>query len=244
LVEDLANNLSSNNWYSTQSTAYSLLALAKFAANSGTDNEIKYDLTISGGKKASVSTQSALSQTELLFDKTLDGTVLIKNRSQKMLFAKIQLSGVPLTGDSTSGSNNLAVKVRYLDLKNNPINPAVIAQGTDFMAEVRIEHPGIRREYQEMALTQIFPSGWEIRNLRMEENTSTLTKDIPRYMDIRDDRVYSYFDIGTSEARTYRVLLNAAYIGKFYLPTVYCEAMYDNDINGRVGGKWVEVVKQ
>ncbi len=244
LVEELAKELSSNYWHSTQSTAYSLLALAKFASNAGTGSEITYDLTLNGGKKASVATQSAVSQTELSFENALVGTVLIKNRSQKMLFAKIQLSGIPLTGDSTSGSNNLAVKVRYLDLKNNPINQAVITQGTDFMAEVRIEHPGIRLEYQEMALTQIFPSGWEIRNLRMEENTSTLTKDIPRYMDIRDDRVYSYFNIGTGEARIYRVLLNAAYIGKFYLPTVYCEAMYDSEINGRVGGRWVEVVKQ
>jgi hypothetical protein len=244
LVEELAKELSSNYWYSTQSTAYSLLALAKFAANAGADSEIKYDLTLNGGKKVSVATQSALSQTELSFENALDGTVVIKNKSQKMLFAKIQLSGVPLTGDSTSGSSNLVVKVRYLDLKNNAINPAVITQGTDFLAEVRIEHPGMRNAYKEMALTQIFPSGWEIRNLRMEENTSTLTKDIPRYMDIRDDRVYSYFDIGTSESKTYRVLLNAAYVGKFYLPTVYCEAMYDNDINGRVGGRWVEVVKQ
>ncbi|MFA6400796.1 MAG: hypothetical protein WCX31_04105 [Salinivirgaceae bacterium] len=107
-------------------------------------------------------------------------------------------------------------------------NPAVITQGTDFLAEVRMEHPGIRNAYKEIALTQIFSSGWEIRNLHMEENTSTLTKDIPRYMDIRDDRVYSYFDIGTGEACTYRVLLNAAYVGKFYLPTVYCEAILTN----------------
>jgi len=38
------------------------------------------------------------------------------------------------------------------------------------------------------------------------------------------------------------ILLNASYVGRFYLPSVYCEAMYDNEINARKGGKWVEVV--
>ncbi|HBX85036.1 MAG TPA: hypothetical protein DEH15_18445 [Marinilabiliales bacterium] len=243
LVEELSKQLSSSNWYSTQTTAYSLMALAKFANGVGSD-DIKYELTIDQSKKATVTTQKAFSQHELLVDKTPEGMLKVKNNSKKMLFAKIQMSGIPLTGDASSASNDLVLKIRYLDLKNNPIDPSQLVQGTDFIAEARIEHPGIRGEYKEMALTQIFPSGWEIRNLRFEETTSSFVKDIPRYLDIRDDRVYSYFDVGISGSRTFRVLLNAAYVGTFYLPTVYCEAMYDNDINGRVGGKWVEVVKQ
>jgi hypothetical protein len=55
--------------------------------------------------------------------------------------------------------------------------------------------------------------------------------------------VYSYFDIRKNESKTYRILLNAAYPGKYYLPAVYCEAMYDNDINARNGGKWIEVTE-
>ena len=38
-------------------------------------------------------------------------------------------------------------------------------------------------------------------------------------------------------------MLNAAYQGRFYLPAVSCEAMYDNSIFARVPGQWVEVVK-
>jgi len=38
-------------------------------------------------------------------------------------------------------------------------------------------------------------------------------------------------------------LLNAAYAGEYYLPTVSCEAMYDNSISARKPGKWVKVVK-
>jgi len=38
--------------------------------------------------------------------------------------------------------------------------------------------------------------------------------------------------------------LNAAYLGRFYLPTISTEAMYDNTVSARKPGKWVEVVKQ
>ena len=77
----------------------------------------------------------------------------------------------------------------------------------------------------------------------MDGFTSTHAADIPTYQNIRDDRVYSYFDLRKGKTKTFRILLNAAYLGKFYLPTVYCAAMYDNKINARKPGKWVEVVK-
>jgi hypothetical protein len=38
-------------------------------------------------------------------------------------------------------------------------------------------------------------------------------------------------------------VLNAAYNGNFYLPTVYTEAMYDNNVSARQPGRWIDVVK-
>jgi len=68
------------------------------------------------------------------------------------------------------------------------------------------------------------------------------------YQDIRDDRVYTYFNLpnyyrqNQPDARVYRIQLNAAYAGRYYLPTVACEAMYDNRIRATVPGRWVEVI--
>jgi len=67
--------------------------------------------------------------------------------------------------------------------------------------------------------------------------------DEPTYQDFRDDRVNFYFDIKPTQKLTFRVALNATYLGKYYLPAVYSEAMYDSSINGRISGHWVEVVK-
>jgi len=40
-------------------------------------------------------------------------------------------------------------------------DPTKLEQGTDFIAEVTVINPGSLVKYDNMALTQIFPSGWE-----------------------------------------------------------------------------------
>jgi uncharacterized protein YfaS (alpha-2-macroglobulin family) len=98
----------------------------------------------------------------------------------------------------------------------------------------------------DIALTQIFPSGWEIVNTRFTDFGST-TKSEARYTDIRDDRVNFYFDLyenqNASDTKTFTVLLNAAYLGRYYLPGIQVEAMYDNDYLVRTKGNWVNVIK-
>jgi len=136
------------------------------------------------------------------------------------------------------------MQVKYTDLNGNKININKLSQGTDFMAVVTVTHPGILSTYKDMALTQIFPSGWEIRNTRMEDSKSPYEADIPDYRDIRDDRVYSYFDLGRARTKTFVVILNASYLGRYYLPSVSCEAMYNNEISSRKAGEWVEVVSE
>ncbi len=94
-----------------------------------------------------------------------------------------------------------------------------------------------------MALSEIFPGGWEILNTRLYNSEGIFKSSPSEYMDIRDDRVYYYFDIKPGATLTYYVQLNAAYPGKYYWPGVYCEAMYDHTISGGVSGKQVEVVE-
>jgi uncharacterized protein YfaS (alpha-2-macroglobulin family) len=38
-------------------------------------------------------------------------------------------------------------------------------------------------------------------------------------------------------------MLNAAYLGTYYLPGTQAEAMYDNDFFVRNKGRWIAVVK-
>ena len=94
-----------------------------------------------------------------------------------------------------------------------------------------------------MALTQIFPSGWEILNTRLYNSEGAFKSSRSDYMNIKDDRVNHFFSIKQDETLTYFVQLNASYAGKYYWPGVYCEAMYNKEISGGIVGKWVEIVE-
>ncbi len=241
VLDDLVNDMSSNKWYSTQTTAYTILAVAKFIGDTDdSEKKISYQYVLNS-KNKSVDQKAVISQIDLKINGDDSGAISIKNTGNKTLFIKQQLEGVPAVGDKTNAENNLKLSVKYLTLDGKMIDPSNLDQGTDFIAEVQIKHPGMRGDYKEMALTHIFPSGWEIRNIRMDDVESDKNADQPTYQDIRDDRVLTYFDLKKGESKTFKVLLNATYLGEYYLPTVSCEAMYDNSISARKAGRWVKV---
>ena len=96
-----------------------------------------------------------------------------------------------------------------------------------------------------VALSQIFPSGWEIVNTRFTDFGETTTSQA-RYTDVRDDRVNLYFDLpekGKYGTKTFHLMLNASYLGTYYLPGIQVEAMYDNEYLVRTKGQWITVEK-
>jgi uncharacterized protein YfaS (alpha-2-macroglobulin family) len=239
-AKDISNQLSNHNyWMSTQSTAYCLLAMAKFAKNGGASSELNYAFNING-TKGSLITQKGLSQVDLKM-KDAKGNVEVTNKGKGVLYARIILEGVPETGDQTEYENNMTMSITYKRMNGTELDVEKLEQGTDFYAEVLITNTNPRNEYKEMSLNQIFPSGWEIWNTHFDELVFESKSDNPTYQDIRDDRVYTFFDLSPNKTKKFRVRLNASYLGRFYLPTVVCEAMYDHTISARKHGRWVEV---
>jgi len=242
LAKKLAEEMNSNQWMSTQTTAYCLLSMSKYLGSSNSDKTMRFTYNVNGGSSISKSTQVAMYKSTLNVKEAESG-LNIKNTGKGMLYAKLVVEGTPVIGDQSSSSSNLSIKVSYSDMNGRTIDPRRIIQGTDFIAEVKISNPGTRGTLKEMTLNQMFPSGWEIHNTRMDEFTSAVTSSNFDYQDIRDDRVYTYFGIAKGTSKVFKVQLNATYLGKFYLPTIESEAMYDNAVNARTPGFWIEVVK-
>jgi len=243
LVDEIAEKMVSRSWYSTQTTAYVLLAIGKFVGESDASDTMAFEYTLNG-KRQKVSVSAPMERLELPFDGEKGGSIELKNTDARPLFVNMQLEGTPLDQPVEDENSDIRMEVRYFDMENRPLDPSQLEQGSDFIAEVNLTHPGIRDNYKELALTQMFPSGWEIRNLRLDNMESSKVKSKPDYQDIRDDRVYSYFSLEKGETKTFVVMLNAAYLGEYFLPAVYCEAMYDNGIHATRSGKWVKVIKQ
>lgn len=241
LAKDIAKQMNASRWMSTQTTAYALIAMSKFIGVSSTDKTMRFTYNLNRGSSISKNTQVPIYQDKLKVERS-DSQMTIKNTGNGMLYAKLVVEGIPVTGDQTASSSNMSIKVQYTDMAGNVIRPDRLEQGTDFLAQVTVTNPGTRGNLKEMTLNQIFPSGWEIHNTRMENFTSAIASSSYTYQDIRDDRVYTYYNLARGSSKTFSIQLNATYQGKFYLPTVESEAMYDNTINARTPGRWVEVV--
>jgi len=241
LLKEISEELSGKKYMSTQTTAYSLIAASLYAENNAVSGALKYQYALNSGSMKTVSVKKSISQTDMNIKGTKSGNITIKNTSSGILYARVILQGVPDVGTSQDAQKDLRMTVKYTLTDGSYLSPSNIPQGTDFVAEVTVTHPGILKAYEEIALSQIFPSGWEIINTRLYNTGSSAYTATPENIDIRDDRVYTYFDLGRSKSKTFKVLLNASYAGKFWMPPTYCEAMYDATIFSQKGGMYVTV---
>ncbi|HYG03728.1 MAG TPA: MG2 domain-containing protein [Chryseosolibacter sp.] len=242
LLREISLALSNESqWLSTQTIAWCLKSAGAFAGNEK-KGDLKFDYSYNG-KRVSAQTELAFAQVALPIDGAKANSLNVVNRSGGVLFVRVVSEGMPARGDDREEFNNLNMSVTYTNMDGSPVDPGQLAQGSGFVASVSIQNPGTRGEYKNLALNQIFPSGWEINNLRLDEAEDRLKADKPTYQDIRDDRVYTYFDLGIGQRKTFKVLLTASYAGTYYLPAVTCDAMYDGSIYARKKGQVVTVVK-
>lgn len=240
LMKEVAEKLSSETWLSTQTTAYALIALSNIT-HAG-QSELNFAIGGTGIPSEKIRSDKPVHQITLNAQIPQKGEVKVENKAEGTLFARLILEGIPFKEDTINVNQNLNMSVNYTALDGSPIDVSTLQQGTDFMAVITVSHPGQLSDYTDMALTQIFPSGWEIRNTRMEEVQSAYDLDRPDYRDIRDDRVYSYFNLDRGKRKSFVVVLNASYQGRYYLPSVSCEAMYNNQVSSRKAGRWIEVL--
>lgn len=241
LLRSVAKALSQDRWMSTQTTAYGLLSVIKFAGVDNTSDGMEASYQVNGTAVQEVNTAKPIVLVEAVVKGTEPTQFKVDNKSKGVLFVRVIKRGQPLAGQEKPTSQGLRLSVLYTDRDGNTINPSELDQGADFFAEVSVYNPGTKGVYKDLALSQIFPSGWEILNDRLNDLPGSALKANYDYRDIRDDRVYTYFDLRPSERKSFKVALNATYAGQYYLPTVKVEAMYDDTVNARTSGQWVIV---
>lgn len=238
LVKVISTRLSSDDWLSTQETAQALVGMAKFVGQGGVKREFAFEYRTKGGNWETIQSDKPVWQLEIDGEQGVE--VEFKNTSGAMLFARVVADGIPASENESETANGLTIDIDYKTQKGDKLDPTKMEQGTDFIAEVTVRNTGTI-DYHELAIHQIFPSGWEIHNMRLTGGDIGGHK--PDYQDIRDDRVYTFFDLKKGRSKTFRIMLNAAYLGKYYLPAVAVEAMYDKAVNARKRGQWIDIAQ-
>ena len=240
-AKKVSQNLAQENWFSTQSTAFALMAMGRLAEQlSGT---LDFTWNWNGKQQPAVKSAKAVFEKEIATSPK-SGTVSVKNQGKGALSVDL-ITRTQLLNDTLPAiADNIRLDVKYTDMAGSPISVEDIRQGTDFMSAVTLSNISGTSDYSNLALTHIIPSGWEIYNERMivpeasssnsnEANTSESSAGKYTYKDIRDDRVLTYFDLRRGESKTFTVRLQATYAGNFILPAIQCEAMYDAAVQAR-----------
>jgi hypothetical protein len=176
--------------------------------------------------------------------------IAVQNTSGSKLFASVISRGLPQAGDETSLKKGLALRVNYtniadskaLDLETVPD----VIQGTDIAVTVAV-HNTSNANVENIALTLPVASGWEIHNanyaIKSDKENNKLIINQFDHQDARDDRVYNYFSLNAKQSKTFRILINASYSGRYYLPAISVSAMYDGNMQAREKGKWINIIK-
>ncbi len=247
LAKELANELNSDRWLSTHTTAYALIAMGRFYDQYDVAKGIQASYTWDGTSHQ-VETETPFASEEITGISHLTGNrkIQVANHGEGTLYVTVRVTGIPKPGEEQASARGLRMAISYQLADGSRIRPDQIKQGTDFVAQVTITNT-TRNPVNELALIHMVPSGWQIHNPRL--GSATTAADDPalktgfNYQDIRDDRVLTYFNLNPDESVTVYVMLNATYAGKFYLPAIHCEAMYDADVYAQSTGRWIEVVK-
>jgi uncharacterized protein YfaS (alpha-2-macroglobulin family) len=225
-VKDLCEILNSGRWLDTQSTAFALFTLGKYAEKVGaTNTPISAAVKVNGEDHALTSKLGSAGFA--ITPKLGSNQVTVTNNSDQKLTAQVYTKTAVAEYETKENGNFIKMNVKYLDRNGAALDPASLPMGKAFSAVITVENPSDYR-VTELALSYYLASGWEIVNDRLfEEGTETMGA---KHLDVRDDRAYFFFDLSPRSKKTFTVKLNATYEGSFMLPAVRCEDMYNNDI--------------
>lgn len=235
MLEKISKAMGSSRWYSTQETAYSLHAAALYVRKYlGSQQGITILVTTPSGKE-NVKTEKTIYQQRL---ELRDGktSAEVTNNGKGNLYARLINSSAPLEVVTEKVMSGLTMSVKYYNDKGTLLNISDLQQGEDVTTEITIRNTGLTGTYDELVLSYLVPSGFEIINERLSGNASAYQG--AEHTDIRDDRFYVYFNLQQNQAKTFRFRCNAAFRGEYQLPAIDCSAMYDNSIQALLpGGK-------
>jgi uncharacterized protein YfaS (alpha-2-macroglobulin family) len=233
-AQKLSAALSAETCMQTQSSAFALMAMGMLAkASSGRMN---FEYSLNGGQNHTFASTKAVVVSDLTID-TLNGSLSIKNNTSGVLYASLISKYKPERDTLPERAENLKVEVSYRLLEGYKIDVSRLAQGCDFQAIIKVINTSGINDYKNLALTQIIPAGWEFAATSLQE---TLGSQI--YRDIRDDRVMFYFDLVRGANITFQVRLQSVYAGRYTLPAVRVEGMYNPEAQARTKAGVVEVL--
>jgi len=243
LLKDLSAGFQPAGWYSTQETAMAILAIGTFYEKSPFTGSVRFTLKKPGQKEE----RHTLDQFQASFDldECWDRPVTVATDQEGPLFVTLFREGVPLEDRVRTENRGIDLVRQFFDEDGRPVRVETRTQGAPFWVvyTIRSRHA---LKLENLALTSLFPSGWEIINTRLTDADPpvwirNLNLGAGDYMDIRDDRVNWFFDLEPNRTIVLGTKINPSFRGLYTLPSVSVEAMYAPDYHARIQSGKVRV---
>lgn len=261
VLEDLAAAATSNR-IDSLSAAWTLLALDAYANASAASGKLGIaEIAKDGRERTLPVTAGAIAKAEL----GLNAAKARFTREGGLAgFYTLDEQGFDRNLPSAAVNQGIEVVHEFLDLNGNPVTKVKV--GEDFLVRLRLR--STRRDWlPQIAVVDLLPGGAEAGlELRPAADTSTPDADPaagrkagprfaglpiglpdksnwePQHIDVRDDRLVLYGDIG-KDAATFVYRARATNAGVFQAPPAFAEGLYDPKITGLgLAGK-LEIVK-
>ncbi len=225
-IDEVCRMLSSQDWMDTQSTAFALFVLGKYAEKMNIANTNLSATVKVNGEERTLNTNMA-SVGFGYTPKLGNNTVEIKNNTDQKMVAHLFTKTAVAEYDMSESGNLIRMAVNYFDKSGAPANLSALNAGTYLSVQITVHNPS-EWKVTEMALSYYLPSGWELVNDRLMGDMTG--NEGAKHLDLRDDRAYFYFDLNPGAKKTFTVKVNATYEGNYMVPAVRCEDMYNTEI--------------
>lgn len=226
--------------YSTQDNAWAFLALGK-AAGKMANSKVKIDVFVNGKLYKSLDKAHEVIRSDDLNGKAIS----LKASGTGSTYFYWNTEGVKKTLQTQNSDKEIAIRRTYLTRKGAEINNYTFNQGD--LIVCKIELKGGQRSAERLVISDLVPSGFEIENPRLTPSAdlswvaSAANKFTPEYMDVRDDRVILFTNVQAKETKTYYYLIRVVNMGKFMLPAITAESMYEPEVRSTNGARTVIV---
>ena len=225
-INSVCGMISGDRWMDTQTTAFSLFVLGKYAEKMNLSN-VNLSATVKVNSEERTLNTNMASAGFGFTPKLGNNTLEIKNNTNEKMVANLFTKTAVAEYDMNESGNFITMTVNYTDKNGNPVNLTNLTAGTDLKVQMTVTNPS---EWQvtELALSYYLPSGWELVNDRLSGDMTG--NEGAKHIDLRDDRAYFYFDLMPRSKKTFTLKANATYEGNYMIPAVRCEDMYNNEI--------------
>jgi hypothetical protein len=244
IVNEVNAGLRSDAWYSTHALSWALMGAGKFIQATWKDGaRLAGEVVLPDGTRTPFKVEGV--KTAIDLTAWAGKGVTVKSSGEGTAYLELVYEGIPAKVPFDREAKGMTLLEEFLDEAGNPVDAKSLAKGAKVWVHLALTPAA---DLDHVALTEIFPSGWEIENLRLTgEPLPEWTSKYPvnnsvSYNDIRDDRIHWFLD-RTRGGTEYHFFAKVAAVtkGTFQFPAASAEAMYDHDFHAFLPHGTVEV---